>query len=537
MTDSAVKFDAVVVGAGHNGLVCAAYLARAGLRVIVLEARDDFGGAATTEEFVEGFKISSCSQWLNKLHPEIIKDLQLEKHGLKILARDLDTVSLSEDGNNLLLGERGLEGGDISEADRLAYDGFNRQMKKFARLLANAFDARAPKIVDSNLKDRITLLKLAMRMKLLGKSDMAELLRVALMNIYDVMEEKFDSEQLKAAISIDGILGTHMGPRSPNTLFVYLYHKLSEVYGYKGPAVVEGGMGRVGDALAASARNSGVELRAGSRVAKIETERGRVIGVRLSGGEIIQSGLVVSNADPKTTFETLVGYRNVEAGVVRKVSNIRMKGNTAKLHLALSALPDFSGVSEQQLGQRLIIAPHMKQIDQAFNAAKYAEYSTEPVMDISIPSIHDDSLAEGNGQVLSAIVQFAPYDLKEGWDNAKDSFLNLLIDQLECYAPGIKSLIIGKQLLTPVDLAEKFNLSGGHWHHGEISVDQMLMMRPFPGAAQYAMPVDGLFLCGAGAHPGGGVMGLAGRNAAREIEHYKATSKTENRADSKETDQ
>lgn len=522
MTDTQSKLDVIIVGGGHNGLVCANYLAKAGRKVAVVEANTSLGGCSTTREFAAGFSVSACAQWLYQLNPKVAAGLELEKHGLKLAARDLSTIALAEDGDHLILSKAGVVGNSISADDQLAYKQFNDQMLKFSKLLTSAFERRAPKILDSNLTDRLTLAKLGLGMKLLGKKDMSELLRVALMNIYDVMEENFDNELLKAALSLDGVLGSHMGPRSPNTLFGYLYRRLGDVYGYKGPAVVTGGMGAVGEALAAAAKANGVELRTNARVGRIILDLDRVTGVALVDAdgneeEIIEAATVVSNADPKTTFEKLIGFKNIETGVARRVSNIRMKGNAAKLHLALNGLPNFTGLSESQLGQRLIIAPTMNYIEKAFNAAKYGEYSAAPAFDISIPSVHDRGLAPEAGHVLSAIVQFAPHDLKQGWETGKEPFKQLLIDCLAKYAPGINDQILASELLSPQDLSQEFNMHGGHWHHGEISLDQIMMMRPFPGATQYATSVDGLFLCGAGAHPGGGVMGLAGHNAAKEI--------------------
>lgn len=517
MTDAHANTDVILVGGGHNGLVCATYLARAGRKVLVLEANAVLGGAAATREFADGYLVSACAQWLYQLNPKVASDLELEKHGLELLARDLDTIALAPAGNHVTLKADAVEGASVSDSDKLAYRRFNQQMLKFSKLLASACERRAPKLLDNNFTDLLTLAKLGIGMKMLGKADMRDLMRLALINIYDVMEENFDNELLKAAISMDGVLGSHMGPRSPNTVFGYLYRRLGDVYGYRGPAIVKGGMGAIGEAMAASARASGVELRTEARVEKINLELDRVTGVTLVGGEVVDAPVVVSNADPKTTLEKLIGFRNIETGVARRVSNIRMQGNAAKLHVALKGLPDFKGLTDTEQGQRLIIAPTMNYIELAFNAAKYGEYSPAPVMDISIPTLHDKSLAPAGCHVLSAIVQFAPYDLKQGWKVAKEPFKNLVIDCLAEYAPDIKELIVASELLTPEDLANEFNMSGGHWHHGELAVDQIMMMRPFPGATQYSAPVDGLFLCGAGTHPGGGIMGLAGHNAAKEI--------------------
>jgi phytoene dehydrogenase-like protein len=343
-------------------------------------------------------------------------------------------------------------------------------------------------------------------------------MRLALINIYDVMEENFDNELLKGAISLDSLLGSHMGPRSPNTVYGYIYRRMGEVFGYKGPAVVKGGMGAVGDALANSARKSGVDIELGTPVSIINIDIDRATGVTLSDGRVIDAPIVVSNADPKTTFNKLVGLANIEAGVARRVKTMRMKGDAAKLHLALDDLPSFTGLEKSQLGQRLLIAPTMDYIETAFNSSKYGQYSQAPAMDISIPTIHDSSLAPEGKHVMSVIVQYAPYDLQGGWtDENKEDFKRLTIDRMAQFAPDLKDKMIAAELLTPVDLEEQFHIHGGHWHHGEISLDQILMMRPFPGASQYGTSVDGLYLCSAGNHPGGGVMGLAGHNAAKEI--------------------
>ena len=355
-------------------------------------------------------------------------------------------------------------------------------------------------------------------MKMLGKADMSDLMRLALINIYDVMEENFDNDLLKAAISLDSLLGSHMGPRSPNTVYGYLYRRMGDIYGFNGPAVVKGGMGAVGEAMAKAARASGVDIKVGTAVSKINIDIDQVTGVTLSGGQVVNAGLVVSNADPKTTFNKLVGLTNIETGIARRVKTVRMKGDAAKLHVALDSLPNFTGLSEEQMGQRLLIAPTMNYIEKAFNHSKYGEYSAAPAMDISIPTIHDTSLAPDGKHVMSVIVQFAPYELEGGWnDENKEAFKQLVIDRIADYAPDLKDKIVASELLTPADLEERFHIHGGHWHHGEISLDQILTMRPFPGASQYGTSVDGLFLCGAGTHPGGGVMGLAGHNAAKEI--------------------
>jgi phytoene dehydrogenase-like protein len=276
-------------------------------------------------------------------------------------------------------------------------------------------------------------------------------------------------------------------------------------------------MGAVAEAMAAAARQHGATIRTASPVTRILLDGDRVSGVELTDGERIDAGTIVSNADPQTTFFKLLGARHLEAGFMRRIQHLRMRGKAAKLHLALSGLPEFTGVAPEQSGERLVVAPDLVYVEHAFDHSKYGEHSAEPVLEISIPSVHDKSLAPDGQHVLSAIVQYAPYDLKGGWESSRETFLDKIISVLARYAPNIREQVMHSQLLTPVDIEAQFRIAGGHWHHGELALDQALMLRPVPGAAQYAAPIDGLYLCGAGCHPGGGVMGSAGRNAATAV--------------------
>ncbi len=503
----------VIIGGGHNGLVCAAYLAKAGKQVTVLEAAEQVGGLAVTQEFAPGFNVSAGAHLLFMLDKNIRKELRLDSAGLSFSQQDMSTTALAEDGNHLLIAGDSLQGADISNNDQVAMKEYQRFMKRFAGIFNRLNNRTPPRIGSKNRHDLLSLAKTALQVRLLGKNDMREFLRIAGINIYDVLQENFESPLLKGALSLDGVLGTNLGPRSNNSMFCAL-HRFS---GMQGMSVPRGGMGSVSKALANVATNKGVTIRTSATVSRILMEGDRVSGVELQDGEKIPAVTVVSSADPKTTFLGLLGARHMEAGFTRKISNIRMRGNTAKLHLALDGLPEFNGLEQTQLGDRLLIAPDMEYVERAFNHAKYGERSSKPVAEITIPSLHDDSLAAPGKHVLSAIVQYAPYQLKAGWPAEKATFTDQIIDLLAKYAPGIHSQIIHKELLTPVDIEREFRISGGHWHHGELAIDQFLMLRPVPHCAQYASPVNGLFLCGAGSHPGGGVMGSAGRNAANAI--------------------
>ena len=356
---------------------------------------------------------------------------------------------------------------------------------------------------------------MAVETRLLGKRDMREFLRIVGANVYDEVGEHFESPALRAGLCLDAVLGCHAGPRSPNTLMTSLYRTGGDAEPLALPA---GGMGAVANAIAKAARDAGADIRTGSRVERIVVANGRVTGVELAGGDTIASYTVLSNADPKRTALELVGARHFEAGFVRRVAGIRAAGNAAKLHLALDGLPDVPGLDAGDLGQRLLLAPSPDAVERAFNPAKYGEFSENPVMDVAIPSVHDETLAPEGGHVLSAIVQYAPYALAGGWsDAAKERFLERCLTTLERHMPGLRGRIVEGELLTPVDLEREFGMTGGHWHHAELALDQFLFTRPAVGAGRYRTPLDGLYFCGAGAHPGGGVTGAAGYNAARSI--------------------
>jgi phytoene dehydrogenase-like protein len=505
-------FDSIVVGAGHNGLVCAAYLARSGRKVLVLEAAERVGGAAITREIAPGFQVSACAHILHHLHPKVRRNLKLRSHGLRLAGKALPSVALARDGAHLTIDGDKL-GGAVSASDRGAYRRWHRRMLRFAKQLRPFLASVPPRLGSGAPADRRTLTKLGWAIRRLGRDDMREFLRIGGMNVADLLEENFETDLLRGAVSLDSVLGTQLGPRSPGSVLTLLYRLTAP----EAPGLPKGGMGAVTAALAKAAEAAGAEIRTDSPVRRILVEAERVAGVELESGETLAAATVISNADPRRTFLELLGARHLDTGFARKVANIRMRGTAAKLNLALDGTPDFTGLDRKALGGRLLIAPSIDYVERAFNPVKYGAYGAEPAMEITIPSLHDPDLAPAGRQVLSAVVQYVPYDLRAGWDAGREALSETLLDLLEVYAPGLRERVVASELLTPADIERDFGMTGGHWHHGELALDQMLMLRPVPGAAQYATPLPGLYLCGAGAHPGGGVMGAAGMNAAAQV--------------------
>jgi len=506
------QYDCIVIGGGHNGLVCAAYLARGGRSVLVVEAADAVGGAAVTREFTPGFRVSACAHLLHSMSGAMIRDLRLEDHGLKFSARQMPTFALSTDGSPIALGATAVTG--AVGADTAAYPGYVALLDRLAQGLRPVLDSVPPRLGTDAWADKRSLLQLGWQVRRLGRQDMRELLRIGGMNVYDLMKENFDSPLLQGALGFDAVLGSNFGPRSPGSVFTLLYRLASA---RDAPlSQPEGGLGALSRAVAAAATAAGAAVRTNAPVDRILIKDHRAAGVVLTSGETITADTVISNVDPQATFLRLLGPEYLDTGFTRRISHLRTRGLTAKLHLALEDLPKFSGVGDA-IGGRLLISPSLEYLERAFNHSKYGEFSTAPAIEVTIPTANDSTLAPAGKHVLSAVVQYAPYSLKGGWEQGRQQFAAVIVETLARYAPGLAESVISQQLLTPADIEREFRITGGHWHHAELAFDQFFMMRPVPGAAQYRTPVDGLYLCGAGCHPGGGVMGTAGRNAARQV--------------------
>ena len=502
------RYDVIVVGAGHNGLICAARLAKAGKSVLVLEANASVGGMAVTQEFTDGFSVSGCAQFLGELNDVIAKDLGISRIDG---SGALETVVLSPSGEHVRYSGETVTG--VSAEERARYQRFRRRMDRFAALLGTHDLLIPPRLGTRRARDWLPLLRSALRLRRLGREDLREFLRVIAMNIRDEVVEQFESPLLRGGISFDAVLGTNMGPRSPGTVLTYL-HRL----GSGSPTQPVGGMGAFSTALAARAEQLGVTILTDHPVRRVCVTNGRVSGVACESGQQFESLTVVSNLDPKRTVADLVGARHFETRFVHRIRHLRSAGNVAKLHLALSRLPSAPGLKPEELGKRLLVAIDEAAIEAAFNPSKYGEFSPQPALEFTVPTVHDTSLAPAAQHVLSANVIYAPYALRGGWSNDhREQFAQAAIDQLASVLPDIDGCIRAIELLTPTDIEDRFGATGGHWHHADLALDQFLFVRPVAGAAQYQLPLDGLFLCGAGMHPGGGVVGAAGYNAAAAV--------------------
>jgi phytoene dehydrogenase-like protein len=519
------SYDTIVVGAGHNGLVTAAYLTKAGQRVLVLEARKVVGGAAGTEEVFPGFRVDTGAHRIGGFSEKTIRDLRLADHGLEFIDSDPSVFVPVLEGTPLTLWRDPLKTADavrrLSPADADAWVPFTELLGKAASFLEAAWTTTPPDVTGNNLADLIASAKLGMKLRKLGKRDMVEVMRILPQSAWEFLGDWFENDLVRGALAASSVSGLCQGPMSPGTVYTLLHHHVGASLGVVRPSRrVRGGVGRLSEALAAACEALGAEIRTGAQVERILVEGGTATGVVLDGREI-RAKRVVSNADPHRTFFQLMDPSEMSPEFARKVGNIRYKGVTAKVHLALAGLPNFTcqpGEGEHLNGM-ISISPSLEYVERAYDAAKYGRTSERPCLEISIPSVADPSVAPDGKHLMSVVVQYAPYHRREGsWDDkARGRLGDLTVRTIAQYAPNLESLIENRHILTPLDLEREFGLHEGNVYHGEMTLDQLLFMRPVPGASRYRTPVSGLYLCGAGTHPGGGVTGAPGVNAAREI--------------------
>ena len=547
---SAMTSDVIVIGAGHNGLVAAAYLARAGLRVLVVERRDLVGGACVTEEVWPGYRVSTAAYLCGLLQPKIIRDLDLARFGYEILPKDPAFFSPFPDGRHFFVwrddAQTAAEIAKFSRRDAARYPEYEAMLTRLAAFVEPWLLATPPNLIARRWSDLLALGRLGLSAMRLPPKDLISAIRMATQSVRDFLDAWFESEELKSALATDGVIGAAGGPSTPGTAYVLFHHCMGRAAGKPGLwGFVRGGMGGVTQALAASARAAGATIRTSAGVDRIRIRNGRADGVVLATGEEIDARVVASNADPWRTFLHLVPAGALDGEFRRAVETIRMDGVSMKVNLALETLPDFAALQGTQPGPQhrgtIHIGPSMDYIDRAWDEARAGRPSTNPFLELTIPTVYDPALAPPGKHLISVFVQYTPYALApfqpassfdadptqtapvgtglaaDGWDALKEPYADRVVGTIAEYAPNIRDVIVHRQVLSPLDLERDFGLSRGDIFHGAMTPDRLFFLRPVPGWAQYRTPIDGLYLCGSGAHPGGGVMGAPGHNAAREI--------------------
>jgi phytoene dehydrogenase-like protein len=518
------RYDVVVIGGGHNGLTHAAYLARAGLRVLVLERRHVLGGAAVTEEIFPGFRYSVCSYVVSLLRPEIVRELGLARHGLEILPLDGTFTPLPGGDYLWRMNDHARTRREIarhSRTDAEAYEEYGLAMVDMARFVKPLLGLVPPDPASPRPATLRTFGSIARRFGQLPADSQYTLLQLMTMSAVDFLDQWFETDALKATMSASGIIGTFLGPRSPGTAYVLLHHYMGEIDGaFRAWGLPRGGTGAISDALASAAREAGADIRTQAPVARVTVRDGRARGVVLASGEEIDAGVVSSGVDARLTMLDLVGETHLPPAFVGDLRRYRFRGSSAKVNLALDGLPDFTSLPGPgpHLRGAISISPSVDYMERAYDDAKYGRFSRRPYIDAVIPSLTDPGVSPPGKHVMSCFVQYAPYDLRDGtWDAQRDALGDAVIDTLSEHAPNLRGLVLHRQVLTPLDLEREFGLSEGNIFHGELSLEQLFFLRPVPGWADYRTPVDGLYLCGSSTHPGGGIMGAPGRNAARKV--------------------
>jgi phytoene dehydrogenase-like protein len=514
-------YDAIVIGAGHNGRTAAAYLARAGRKVVVLERRHLVGGAAVTEEIIPGFKFSVCSYVVSLLRPEIIRELDLASHGLEILPLDGTFTPMASGDYLWRVNDHAKTYREVarhSRRDAEIYDEYGHAMVEMARFAKAILSMTPPDPFSMRLGDLRALGGLAQRFRALPAHDRTNQLQLLTMSAVDFLDQWFETDVLKATMSASGIIGTFQGVRSPGTAYVLLHHYMGEIDGaFRSWGLSRGGTGAVSEAIASAARVAGAEIRLSSPVARILEKAGATTGVVLEDGDELRAPLVLSSVDPRVTFLKMLGEASLPSEFVTDIKRYKFRGSSGKVNLALDGLPDFTAKpgAGPHLRGAVSISPSVDYMERAFDEAKYGRYSRRPYIDIVIPSLTDPSVAPPGKHVMSCFVQYAPYHLTEGaWPDCREAFGDTVVDTIAQHAPNLKDRIIGRQVLSPLDIEQEFGLSEGNIFQGELSLEQLFFLRPAPGWADYRTPIRGLYLAGSATHPGGGIMSAPGRNAA-----------------------
>ncbi len=518
------SYDVIVVGGGHNGLVHAAYLAKAGLRVLVLERRHVLGGAAVTEEVFPGFHFSVCSYVVSLLRPDIIRDLDLSRHGLEIMPLDCSFTPML-DGNSLARwGDSAKTFREIarhSRKDAEVYPRFGAVLGELARFFKPTLDESPPSLTSLRPSNLQQLLGFGKRVQNLSESLRVDQARLMTMSAVDFLDRWFETDVLKATMSVSGIIGTFLGIRSPGTAYVLLHHYMGEIDGnFRAWGFARGGTGGVSNAIASAARSLGAEIKTEAGVERFLVRNGKVCGAVLENGDEYTARVVSSGVDPHRTFLKLLEEKDLDSEFRAKVKGYKLRGSSGKVNLALDRVPEF--VSRPGVGPHLrgdiAIAPSVEYLEKAYDQAKYGEPSSRPYCNIVIPTLTDPTVAPPGKHIMSVFVQYAPFDLKEGhWEDRREEWGDTVVDTIAEHAPGLKESILHRQVVTPWDLEKEFGLTEGNIFHGEITPEQLYTFRPVAGFARYRTPLRGLYLCGSGAHPGGGIMGAPGRLAAEAV--------------------
>ena len=527
-----MRYDAIIIGGGHNGLTCAAYLARAGRNVLVLERRHVLGGAAVTEEVFPGFKFSVASYVVSLLRPEIIRDLDLPRHGMELLPLD-GTLTPMPNGDYLWrVNDHYKTRREIARHSRLdaeAYDEYGKAMVEMGRFAKPILGMLPPDPTSLDPRGLLELLSIGKRFRGMRAHDRLNQVQLLTMSAVDFLDQWFETDVLKATMSASGIIGTFLGVRSPGTAYVLLHHYMGEIDGaFRSWGLSRGGTGAVSNAIASAAREFGAEIRTEAPVARILTRNGRATGVVLENGDELQAATVVSSVDPNLTFLKFMDARELPDDFVEGVRRYKFRGSSGKVNLALDALPSFTCMPGPgpHLRGAISISPSVDYMERAYDDAKYGEFSKRPYIDMVIPSLTDPSVAPPGKHVMSCFVQYAPYDLRnpetgrrepDFWDTQRDAFGDAVVNTIALYAPNIKDIILHRQVLTPLDIERTFGLTEGNIFQGELTLEQLFFLRPVPGWARYSTPIDRLYMCGSATHPGGGIMGAPGKNAADRI--------------------